>query len=50
MWTSLNKKIYLLLVSILTIGIICGIVFVIMLDESTKEIVFLNINEYFISI
>ena len=45
MWTSLNKKIYLLLVSILTIGIICGIVFVIMLDESTKEIVFLNIND-----
>lgn len=46
MWTSLNKKIYILLVTILTIGIICGIVFVIMLDESTKEIVFLNINEY----
>lgn len=30
---------------ILAIGTIVGIVFVIMLDEATKEIIFLNINE-----
>lgn len=47
MWTSLNKKIYILLCIILLIGIICGIIFVTSIDESTKEIIFLNINNYF---
>lgn len=45
MWTSLNKKLYVILSIILLIGIIVGIVFVVMLDEATKEIMFLNINE-----
>lgn len=46
MWTSLNKKMGVLFSIVLFIGIIVGIVFVIMLDEATKEILFLNINEY----
>lgn len=45
MWTSLNKKLYVILSIVLLIGIIVGIVFVVMLDEATKEIIFLNINE-----
>lgn len=45
-WTSLSKKMYIFLSIILVIGMIVGIVFVISLDESTKEILFLNINEY----
>lgn len=47
MWTSLNKKIYILLTVILVIGIVMGIIFVTSIDESTKEIIFLNINNYF---
>ncbi len=50
MWTSFNKKMYLFISIILIIGIIAGIVFVTMLDESTKEILFLNINSYLQSI
>ena len=46
MWTSLSKKMYIFLSIILVIGIITGVVFVIMLDEATKEILFLNINEF----
>lgn len=46
MWTGLSKKMYIFLSIILVIGMIVGIVFVISLDESTKEILFLNINEY----
>lgn len=46
MWTSISKKMYVFMLIILIIGIITGIVFVIMLDEATKEIVFLNINEF----
>lgn len=45
MWTSINKKLYIMLVAILVVGLAVGIVFVVMLDESTKEIVFLNIND-----
>lgn len=46
MWTSISKKMYIFMLVILIIGIITGIVFVIMLDEATKEILFLNINEF----
>ncbi len=46
MWTSLNKKIYLFLGIILAIGIILGVVFLIYLDEASKEIILLNINEW----
>ena len=46
MWTSINKKLYLFISIVLIIGIIVGIVFVTMLDESSKEILFLNINEF----
>ena len=46
MWTSLSKKMYIFFSIILVIGIITGVVFVIMLDEATKEILFLNINEF----
>ena len=45
MWTSLNKKLYVFMSIILVIGFIIGIVFVVLLDEATKEILFLNINE-----
>lgn len=37
---------YIFFSIILVIGIIIGVVFVIMLDEATKEILFLNINEF----
>lgn len=46
MWTSISKKMYVFMLVILIIGIITGIVFVIMLDEATEEILFLNINEF----
>ena len=46
MWTSLSKKMYLFMGIVLIIGIITGVVFVLMLDESTKEILFLNINNF----
>ncbi len=46
MWTSLSKKMYLFMAIVLVIGIITGVVFVIMLDEATKEILFLNINDF----
>lgn len=46
MWTSLSKKLYLFMGIVLAIGIITGVVFVIMLDEATKEILFLNINNF----
>ncbi len=46
MWTSLSKKLYLFMGIVLVIGIITGVVFVIMLDEATKEILFLNINNF----
>ena len=46
MWTSLSKKLYLFMGTVLIIGIITGVVFVLMLDESTKEILFLNINNF----
>lgn len=46
MWTSISKKMYVFMLVILIVGIITGIVFVIMLDEATKEILFLNINEF----
>lgn len=46
MRTSINKKLYLFISIVLIIGIIVGIVFVTLLDESTKEILFLNINEF----
>lgn len=47
MWTSINKKIYLFLGIIFAIGLVLGIIFLIYLDESSKDILFLNINEWF---
>lgn len=46
MWTSLSKKIYLFLGILFTIGLILGIIFLVYLDESSKEIILLNINEW----
>ena len=46
MWTSLNKKIFIFISTILTIGIIAGILFLVFLNEASQEIVFLNINDY----
>ena len=46
MWTSLNKKVFIFLSIILAIGIISGILFLIFLNEASKELIFLNINEY----
>ena len=46
MRTSLNKKIYLFLSIILIIGILLGIIFLIYLDEASKELILLNINEW----
>ena len=46
MWTSLNKKVFMFLSIILAIGIISGILFLIFLNEASKELIFLNINEY----
>lgn len=46
MWTSLSKQLYLFMGIVLVIGIITGVVFVLMLDEATKEILFLNINNF----
>lgn len=46
MWTSLNKKIYLFIGIIFAIGLICGIIFLIYLDESSQELLLLNINEW----
>lgn len=45
MRTSSNKKIYMFLIVILFVGIITGIIFNVLLDEASKEIIFLNINE-----
>ncbi len=45
MWTSINKRLYIFMSVLLFIGVVVGIVFVVTLDESTKEILFLNINE-----
>ena len=45
MWTSINKRLYIFMSVLLLIGVVVGIVFVVTLDESTKEILFLNINE-----
>lgn len=45
MWTSLNKKLYLFIGIVLIVGVIFGIVFVAMLDEASKEVMFLNVNE-----
>lgn len=50
MWTSINKKLYLFLGIIFTIGIILGVIFLIYLDESSKELILLNINEWLQSI
>ena len=46
MWTSLNKKFYLFLSIIFIIGLILGVIFLIYLDEASKDILFLNINEW----
>ena len=46
MWTSLNKKICLFSSIIFTIGIIIGFIFLIYLEESSKELISLNINEW----
>lgn len=46
MWTSLNRKIYIFLSIILFLGLSLGIIFVLSLDESVKEILFLNINNF----
>ena len=46
MWTSINKKMYVVMSIILVIGIALGVIFLIMQDEAYKEILFLNINDY----
>lgn len=46
MWTSLSKKFYLFLGIIFAIGIILGFIFLIYLDESSKDLIFLNINDW----
>ena len=46
MGTSLNKKMNLLLLGILGIGIAMGILFLVFSGEASKEIIFLNINNY----
>ena len=46
MWTSLSKKYYLFLMIIFAIGIILGFIFLIYLDESSKDLIFLNINDW----
>ena len=46
MWTSLNKKLYLILGVIFLIGILVGITFVCFISEESREIIFLNINDF----
>ena len=46
MRTSLNRKINLVFLGILVIGIIFGVLFLMLSSESSKEIIFLNINNY----
>lgn len=46
MWTSNGKKLYLFLGIIFIVGIIAGIFFLFYLDEASKEIIFLNINDW----
>ena len=46
MWTSLNKKVFLFISIILIIGLTSGILFLVFLNEASKEIIFLNINDY----
>lgn len=45
MWTSLNKKILYLFISIFVIGVIIGLLFMFFLSEDNKEVVFLNVND-----
>lgn len=45
MRTSINKKLILIMGILLLIGVGVGVIFVLMLDEATREILFLNINE-----
>ena len=49
MGTSLIKKIYLLIIAFLVIGVICGIIFLNIASEDAKEIIFLNINNYILN-
>ena len=46
MWTSQNKKFYLFISIIFVIGLILSIFFLIYLDEASKDIIYLNINNY----
>jgi stage II sporulation protein M len=46
MWTSINKKLYLFIVAIFIVGLITGLLFVKFLDESSLEVISLNINEF----
>ena len=46
MGTSLTKKIYLLMMLFIAIGIVSGIVFLNIASEDAKEIILLNINNY----
>lgn len=46
MWTSTNKKLSLFISIIFIIGLIIGIIFFICLDEASKELILLNINDW----
>ena len=46
MRTSLIKKLYLLMITFIVIGIVCGTIFLNVASEDAKEIIFLNINNY----
>lgn len=46
MWTSNGKKFYLFLGIIFIIGLIVGVIFLLYLNEASKDIIFLNINEW----
>lgn len=46
MWTSTNKKLSLFISIIFIIGLIIGIIFFLCLDEASKELILLNINDW----
>lgn len=50
LWTSNNKKYFFFLSIVLVIGIIAGIFLIYNIDESSREIVLNNINEWILSL
>ena len=45
MWTSLNKRLYLIFAIVFIIGTIIGMAFIYFISEDSKEIILMNINE-----